>query len=467
MRIYEYEVLSLLMAITLAFFVSQKKNSITVLWALFIYGATHFIFGLGPFISSDSISSDSLHLIGGGLIANISVCLFLGYCFNFLFVKKVKLILNKKIYSTIFLIMSGPIVGYVLNYREGDWAQFKNLISMEALTLFLIAGVRALISNPKMRDAGKIYIFTLIFLIATSFVSIYEVASAKSWASTVQSSGVTVFRASATAFNPNVLGFCASIVFWGASYGWSKYPHLRWKKILPLLFFSGVIIYLSGSRSAWLTLLISLFIPIFLLRSYASCISIIILLGILSLGHLLPLGIVLIENNTLVPYFQRVSLLAIRFVEGIPNFFSYVMVKAQILYYAMNGVIFSAHKLPPEIMVSLDGRFTIDGDSGWGTIYRDMGLLGILSVVWGSFLLIKMGINSYIKRPGLEGAYSLAGLLICILTGFFMKFQIYPIWIFIAVTLTINLYYWNQCLSIFGPERVADAHSNRESIFLS
>jgi hypothetical protein len=342
------------------------------------------------------------------------------------------------------------MVGYLINYRHNDWLQFKNIISIEVLLLALILGARALIANPEFSKIRWIYFFTLILLIFSCVVSVYEVTNAKSWASTVQSSGIIVSRASASLFNPNLLGFFGSLVYLAFAYGWNKWPSLRWESMFLGLFFSTLLVYYSGSRSAAYVLMPCLFIPVLLLGLRSQLIPALIFPGVMILNYLGSLAIPLMGFDIQHLYFQRVSELGVRFFDAIPNLILYLMSKIGLSVTVL-----------PEVIESIEGRFIGEQrDSGWIIMYEDAGILGILSLIWGVCILAYLGIKRQISRPSIESAYSLALFANCLLVGVYMRFQNFPVWIFISAVMAINLYYWIGHSPFLGVKNESNADSN-------
>jgi len=75
--------------------------------------------------------------------------------------------------------------------------------------------------------------------------------------------------------------------------------------------------------------------------------------------------------------------------------------------------------------------------------------------------LVFLGIKAHISRPGIESAYSLALFDNCLLVGVYMRFQSFPVWIFISVVMIINLYYWIGRSPFLGVKNESNADSNR------
>ena len=100
---------------------------------------------------------------------------------------------------------------------------------------------------------------------------------------------------------------------------------------------------------------------------------------------------------------------------------------------------------PSEIVESIEGRFVGEGrDAGWLVLYQDTGWFGLGGIVLAVSMLLAWGGRVCVANPYLSNIYAFAALLFFILSGFVMRFQIFPVWLFGGLVLVASLALWSR-----------------------
>lgn len=465
MKISSFEMANVLIVILLLFILTRRKDVTTILMVLFVYGTLHFGFAAIALATNESASLlIALHREGGGVLAKLSTLLLLGVSFVLMSMNAYNAFLLsqrnvKKIVLYILLAMTIIFFGYILNIRQDDWLQFKNVISIEAMLALLLIGFIAA-SGAHAIDVAKVYSWSLgglLILGGTVCIATYEVFDHQSWAGTLESSGTMVYRASSILFNPNLFGFWASLVYLGCGYGMYAYKEHR-KMMLWGMVLAATAIYLSGSRSAGYLLLGILFIASLLMKQRLRWVPLIVLpLAMLTIyavaAWLVPPFIA--RNNG----WHEIALLGERFVAAPLYLANYVLSLANApIHIGAGGV---GVGVPPEVTIAIEGRFLGEGrDAGWLVLYQDAGWLGMIAMLWISFMLFLWGVRSYWVQHSAASVYALMILLYCLLTGFVMRFQIFPVWLFVGVALTPCLVFWSKVVKSNSVRLVANARTD-------
>lgn len=446
MKVNLIEIVNILVVIFLLFVLSRRRDNITLLLVLFTYGTLHFAFSAIALTESESVNLLArLHNEGGGILAKLSATVLLGFVFVLLsrhayygFMRSEKG--EKKIIFYILLVMGSILLGYFLNIRNDDWLQFKNVISIEAMLAFLLVGYLGA-SRVDTLDAEVLHLWILgglVILGITDSIGIYEVFYHKSWAGTLESSGEMVYRASSILFNPNLLSFWAALTYIGCAYGIHKLKDhqkiMFWGMVL-----ASVAIYLSGSRSTGFLLLGVLFIPAILLNKSLSWLSFVVfpmtLMTIFTVAKCITA-----QFNSSTEGWREIVLLGDRF-EAAPVY---------LINYFLRFIDFPILVgIPNEVSQSIEGRFIGESrDSGWLVLYQDVGLFGLVAVIFSCCALIVWGWQAYVAQKNPATAYALATLSYCLLSGLVMRFQIFPNWLFIGIVFVPCFIYWQRSVSV-------------------
>lgn len=455
------EMINILIVIVLFYILKHKNDVATLLWMLFVYGTLHFGFAATSLATAETKSNlTALHNSGGGVFAKSATILLLSVVFVLLIKRAyIAFFLNKssgkKIVFFFAFVMCTMLYGYVLNFRANDWLQLKNVMSLEAM--FFLMAIAILASNGECSEDENLpsvwWLYGLLILIISDSIAIYEVFTHSSWAGTLQSSGDMVYRASSILFNPNLLAFWASLVYLGSSYGLHAYKTHK-KIMVASMVLVSIAIYFSGSRSSAYILFFVLFIPAFLIKKSFVWVPILVL----------PLTMLLIYAGAtwLAPFFvasnigwNEISLLGERFAATPVQLLNYVFWKSDSLLRFLAGFSggvsirdvlgVTIYGVPPEIVQSIEGRFTGGlEDSGWLVLYQDVGWVGLGGTLLACGVLFVSGVYSCLKNSNRTSVYWLAALLNCVLTGFVMRFQIFPVWLFIGLVVIVSLMQWRQ-----------------------
>lgn len=440
------ELLNIIILMFMVFLILRIKNTVELFAILFLYGTLHFSFGVLPLASQDATEPlRKLHIDGGGLIANATaIILFLATLFM-LCRKNIKSYTNpladiKSTPTQISLIMLMVALGYLCNYRSGDWMQLKNVIFMEAMLGFLLVGFIAIVSVRRTAFVN-IYFWALggiLLLIIVNTIACYEVASHKSWANTQEHSGIIVYRASGTLFNPNLLAFWASLAYLLCAFISVKINKHK-KLMFTGMVLASVTIYLSGSRTVAFLLLLSLTFPIIPYKNKLDY------RGLLTFP--ITISLIYAVSAYLSKYHNfafELKKLGHRFAVAPVYLLNYILDKLGFSYLEETGV-------PMEVSTSIEGRFN-GGliDSGWLVLHDDIGLIGLIPIILYCVLLTRKGFNVCKSSTEISHIYIFSIFLISILIGTVMRFQIYPVWLFIGITTIAYLVFLEKRASVPG-----------------
>jgi hypothetical protein len=448
------DVTNVILVTILFFIICHQKNPGSLLWVLFIYGALHFSYSVVPLFSENYEEVLILyHAQGGSSTVKIIalVLLFIVYvilgkysCEQILSRNKEDTVISLALLSGIFIIL----LGYILNARPDDIGQFKNFISIEAMLILLLVGYLSLKKEKFLADVDitSWLVTGLILLVVIDSVAFYEVFSHRSWANTYIDYGGKVYRASSTLFNPNLLGLFMVLVYLGCAYGMYAYKN-HFKKMLIGMVLSSLAIYMSGSRSAGLVLLTALMFPAFFVKGK---------------HRFFPL---LVFPLTMVLFYAVISFIIFPFTDNIENWKGLMLLGerfAETPFYIINYILESTGAseflfnvfgvsvtvdVPMQVELSIEGRFNGQGkDAGWLLMYDDIGWQGMIGVVGLFLAALYLSLYSYLITRDVIAVYAISILSVCFMSGWVLRFQLFPVWLFIAVVLTPCLAYWSRTL---------------------
>lgn len=423
------------LAVLLILWMYFERNSLAVLIALFVYASIHFVYTSIPFFyySNSSYVINELHIIGSVWPAKLSGIAVLAVSLIILFLQRTKkekldeILVLGVINIFYFLILS---IGHFLSDK---YLSMANLLALCCfITLILIT--KSLKINFGKSDKKLFSFFLVIISIQTlaSIVALYELHSLKTWATFLNSNGDIVYRASSLFFNPNVYGIWSVIVALLFSY---SFQTGLYSKTISSIFIvqSSISLFMSGSRSALLLLMLALF-----------------LIGVMSVKidfkhRWFPLLLVFLSTfglSAIVKFFQlniTFQLVEMKVISILAD--RIIMTPVYIISYVLGD------GLPEEVTLSIEGRTKGSlTDSSWLTLLDDAGGLGIiLFLIFLSFLIYK-SLKSYYVKLDTISIYGVVFLLIFLLTGAVMRIQVYPIWLFFSVPLACFLSYWQNVL---------------------
>lgn len=396
-----------------------------IYFLLFAYCSMHFAYAAIPMLLGDSMESiRNLHFAGGGILSKASALIVIIFALIAIYIKAISFSRIIGFFlATAFIFL---ILGYLLNFRAGDWLQFKNILA--SLLFFIAMALMSLLQVELKKPIKPVFILSLIILVTLMFVvGFFEVYTLRAWAIFTNSYGVIVRRSSSLLFNPNLYGiWCAFLAI--------LFSYLFMSRGGSQQFFFGMAmafagIYLSGSRSASSLLcfiLIAIAISAKKTMPWIRWAPVSLMLGIF-------LGMTL-ASSLLRSHFQLGGGWSAIAVIGE----RYLTYPVELASYFLNG-----RSTTPEMIISIEGRFTGKViDSGWLVFYHDFGWLGIVVVSAAWSMLAWVGIQTYLRQRSLSSIYALAVLVFVTGCGTVLRFQVFPTGIFMAIALAPCLAYW-------------------------
>lgn len=342
--------------------------------------------------------------------------------------------------SAIFSFVSMAIViGCFLENGAVNFSVLKNICAL--MSLFVLMFLLAQNPYDVSRNFNCIAICTLLLLLTVMlFVASYELYSLRAWAWFGDSNGERIYRSSSLLFNPNLYGMWCAILVIGFAYLFHQGNAPAWISLLGMsLSFAGI--YLSGSRSAGFLVLFLLIGIAMLIRTRHLAIRWAPIALMLLIFCIIGLGAEWASQS--FPGQQKnwhaIALLGYRFV-------SYPW---QLVSYGLNHFSLPSGVVPEHVSISIEGRFISEArDSGWLVLYDDTGWVGAISVAVLWCVFCYWGIRAYLREPGLISIYALAFLFFSIGVGVVMRFQTFPLAIFIAIILAPCIRYWRTAGSV-------------------
>lgn len=441
MIIRDWEWINVILAslLTVAAF---RRDIRILLLLLFVYGTLHFAWAGMPVLTG--ASSDKLQLIhteGSGFLANASVSLVLLVVFfrlQFSQISNSKDEIHKRIFQFAVVAL---VVGYMLNLREGDWLQFRNVVILVYMLILLYLATQ---SVKIWRVPPNALILIIILLLAMVVFSFYEIYTLSTWAVFNDSLGRTVYRPSAMLFNPNLYAlWCALIALTCACLFHSREKMQR--LMLGTLALSMVGIYLSGSRSFAIALLMLLAGAALMIKNQSA-------LRKWTPTLMMPMVFALMWTIAEVMInlsrehsagWSAIALLGERFA----------LAPIYILNYSVDIIqnstgwfqSFEVALIPIEVADSIEGRFgTGLRDAGWLVVYDDTGWLGIIGMLSLWAWLGAHGVLAYYRNRDVTSVYAIAAFALSVATGVVMRFQVFPTSLFVLFMVAPPLSYWRS-----------------------
>jgi hypothetical protein len=462
-KINAFEIINLIIVMYFALLAKRHRDPVTLVVILFFYGTLHFSFGAVAFLTEGVNFMNLLHTEGGGLIAKFSALLVVGgglallgqLSLNSLLINHFR---EKGVVFYLLLVMAAVLGGYVLNLRQDDWLQLKNVVTIEAMFAFILAGYVALV-GVRTYNSSLVYrwcIGGLAILFIADGIGFYEVYSGQSWAATPISTGEMAYRACSILFNPNLFGYWAFLVYLAFAYGMLAYNYDR-RIVLSGMMLASVAIYLSGSRSVALLLFGLLFISGLFLKGRLRWLPLIIGLQTMFAVYMISEWIAPIFISHTIGL-RGIAVLGERLLVSPVEFSSYVLNVIErhthfLAFTEQHTHFLTFIGLPADFKIevfsrsveSIEGRFTGSGlDGGWIVLYQDTGFLGLTAVALAALMSLVRGVRYHVASPGPSSIFALIMLVHAILIGFGIRFQIFPVWMFIACTLICCLVLWWQ-----------------------
>lgn len=467
-----------------------RKTNGAVLAAIFVYLSLHGGYAIFAAATGDGINTlNALHYQKSDLGAKIVGGGFLILCGALLFLRLNIPRISVKHYVSSSLHIIIPALLFLISMVFGAMYRpeitFGNLLtvlkeSVFATTMWLGMLVFALVF---MKDGA--YFFSrrveLIVTLATLMVlmmgaGLYEIGSGVVWAGTYYETGFS-YRASATLFNPNVLGLWCGLVVIVIAFCFFK----RWISMQATFWMMTILIallVLSSSRSGLVLCLINLMSISTLMvwnRKYlkrsstyhwplVSFLIAFIIFGLLvKVGGLSTLGIFDTLNANLLRFLQlpedifwifmlKIMIPIIKVLE--PYFHSIELSFHSIGLSTLDGggliksigAAANAHAAG-KVLESLNGRILLEyiSDNSFMSIYAIGGALSLAIWLWMWGVSAWLGIRRIRQSPGVLSVCTLAILVFAFMSGFFLRApQLFPIWIFISMALGACYCWWTS-----------------------
>lgn len=350
-------------------------------------------------------------------------------------------------HGAVALLGGGLGVGVLLEVGVGGHLQLVNVLSLALMFGFASLGADAWEHCPAVAWRDGVWLLLAVLLLALLAASVglawWEIANDKAWARFTASSGHEIQRASAMMFNPNLYAMWCSVLGIILALLWQARVLSGcddW--LLSGVALAGLGIFLSSSRSLGYLLLVFLMSTAALLpheqrRRWAPLL--VYLLALLAASAVSMVAWRLGESGGSV---GRFGVLAVRLLDAPMQ-----LVALIITWLFPDSPVFSALSIPPETVLAFEGRFQGEGrDSGWLTAFDDAGLLGVLAlaVFWGG--LATFGLRALLFRKDIYTVYALCIVGYGIALGVFMRYQVFPVWMFLAVILAPCLALWRTIL---------------------
>lgn len=331
-----------------------------------------------------------------------------------------------------------------------------NTLSLIGMLVLVSAGANALGPDgpfQKTQIGGGLFFLAHLWLLLLFSVSVafYEIFYGLAWASFYSVDNLLVVRASSIFFNPNLFGlFCAMMVVIFAFHWHKSLTTLSNPVPLSGIFIAGLGIYLASSRSLGYLLLIFLIAAGMLLPQGVRSRFKPALIYTLSLLMAATLSLIWwrIDSSDTAEHFW---VLAMRLLDSPVQILAMCLNLLNIPLSGDLGELF----LKPETIVAVEGRFMGgERDSGLLTTYDDSGWLGMAAILFFWLYALSVGVRAYMHRRNIEAAYALATVGFCFAVGALMRYQVYPVWIWIALMLAPCFAFWRiQMRSSIAPNR--------------
>jgi hypothetical protein len=441
---------NIFIAVILAIFIYKNRNWPAIFIGLFLYSSLHYSFFLDhaelPLLSK---------LIGGVFVLSAYIYLFtLPDTKAMLNMLRSNVILrNHLLLLGVFVITS--LIYWVIDVTNGRFPSLlgiKTIVFSSITWLFACLSASAiLLCQITLTDEFKKQIVDgmLVLLVASTAVAVTEVWYGSSYAHEMGPNGFVIARANSFLYNPNVFGLwlslCTTIV--------ALLYNLRLcsrNKLMVLMFMLVLSLVLTGSRGAFLTCLIMLFV-IFITHRYQK--------GRFFSNDLLPIyfwsGYLVLVSVVaiLLNYFNIHNHFNDSLLKSVERFYNMPM---EVAAYAILEVVSKiGYEIPgfhvsSDTIQSISGRISVtysrhgggleDKDSIYIALMESNGTIRLLAwvILWA--YAIRLGFITLIKKPGTFSSYSLAAIIGCAFAGFTMRTtQLFPVWVLISISLSLSL----------------------------
>lgn len=425
-------------AASLAIVAFRKSQNIPV-FSFLIYISTYFIYTIPFLIFSDNINQ-WFAVLGGFWAAQLGRAAVL-ILFLTVVVTNNWEILTKE--WPVYLRSFGPalvlaILGYLLHFSSsGQW--LKDVAAH--IGFFVVALVFMVVFRRILRARDSRILLlgvgaSIVILSANALVGLHEIVSLRAWAAYTTDTGDIVRRASGLFFNPNLFGTFLGFEFIFLVYVYDlsdSHRAVRFVYVCSLLL--GVGIFLSGSRSAALGIVLCGLLQLLLRRR----LNFVTLYSVVALGFFSPLAIAHIVG----PPAKSIDVLAERWANLPKNGMIVVLNR-----FALGGSSTFSEGSDEgsdteNFEIAVEGRFFSPiRDNGLLAAYDNGGLLAFASipVIWATCALLLWrlpgGAQSALR------AHLVVGLVYTVVLSQLMRsWQVFPVWIFSCLIMSLIVAY--------------------------
>lgn len=319
-----------------------------------------------------------------------------------------------------------------------------NTLSLIGMLLLVNAGANALeqgLNIQRTPAGGGLFFLAYLWLLLLFSISVafYEIFCGLAWASFYSVDNLMVVRASSLYFNPNLFGlFCAMMTVLFAFRWHMSLPSQSDSMLVSGIFIAGLGIFLASSRSLGYLLLIFLLTAGLLMPPGTRGRFKPAMIYVLSLLIAATLSLLWWRIDSSGPA-EHFWVLAMRLLDSPVQILAMCLSLLGIPLSGDLGELF----LKPETIVAVEGRFMGgERDSGLLTTYDDSGWLGMAAILFFWLYALSVGLRAYAHRRSTEAAYALATVGFCFAVGALMRYQVYPVWIWVALMLAPCFAFW-------------------------
>lgn len=407
-----------------------RADLLRIYFLLFVYCSLHFTFAAMPMLTGESIENIvKLHYEGGGALSKAAASFVIVASLVAIYTKASAISKGVGLALAVSLLLL--MAGYLLNLRGGDWRQLEG-IAATGLVMVLLASMALLQLEFKQPLKSGYLAFLIALLAAMLVVAFFEMYTLRAWATFMDSTGVLVLRSGSLLFNPNLYGmWCALLaILFGLIY-----MRRSGRRALCAMALAFAGLYLSGSRSAGLLLLLVLTGAAFFTEKLSGWVKWTPVALMLTVFFGIALGSSLLSAR----YHPSEGWDAIAVIGE-----RFAIFPIQLSAYLWNHLDWGQKiQVPTEISVSIEGRFIGElKDSGWLVLYDDAGWLGVIAAVGVWFMLGWLGVRTYLRQRDLSSIYALAVLVLVVGFGFVSRFQVFPTGVLMAIALAPCVAYW-------------------------
>jgi len=338
------------------------------------------------------------------------------------------------------------LAGLILEVGVVSRLQLQNVLSVFLMctlgSLGADAWERAQVSGWRDEVFARMAVLLLLMLFGSVVLAYVEILYDKAWSRYMASNGYVIIRASAMMFNPNLYAMWCSVLAIGFAFFWQARVLIgRDTWLLLGVYLAGLGVFLSSARS----------------------LACLLLLFFVGTAAMLPHG----HGRRWLPSFvyvlslfsaTAVSVLAWRLGGGDSAAHHFVLLGERLMAAPIQlvavlmdqiapGSLWEGQAVRPEAILAFEGRFQGEGrDSGFLTAYDDAGVLGLFAMVvfWGS--LSYFGVKAFWRRQDIHTIYALGLVGYGLVVGVIMRYQVFPVWVFLAVMLAPCLALWRTVL---------------------